>query len=200
MKNITVRAEGSVLCRSCFYTAWDGVLGDAPYIFSAGANKLIGEIDSGIWAASYLLSMYKHQPKDFILHGRPEIELNGRFVSLETMSDICCYMDRLYPMFSGKSLVKTMVSRELKKSKSALTPEEVAEMFQIDSERFGRPIAGMGNEKFKAMAAVGFCAGKEIFCFPWMSKKRFDGYHRHLSWLVEKLPDLGKIVVLPIGL
>ena len=73
-------------------------------------------------------------------------------------------------------------------------------MFQIDNDRFERSLASMGNEIFKAMSAIGFSYNKEIFCFPWLSSKRFNSYHRNLSVLLHILEKLGKIVIVPVGI
>jgi hypothetical protein len=52
---------------------------------------------------------------------------------------------------------------------------------------------------FKAMAAVGYCSKKQIICFPWMSKQRFEYYHENLSDLIDTLEKLEMVTILPIG-
>jgi hypothetical protein len=73
-------------------------------------------------------------------------------------------------------------------------------LFCIDNERFERPLKGVGNEIFKAMAAIGFSYKKEIFCFPWLSNRRFESYHKNLTALLQILENLGKTVIIPIGI
>ena len=70
----------------------------------------------------------------------------------------------------------------------------------MDSERFERPLAGAGNEIFKAMAAIGYANDKKVFCFPWLSKKRFESYHENLTDLLRTLDDLGQISIVPVGM
>ena len=67
---------------------------------------MIGEIDSGVWAISYLLSMYKQSPEDFVLFDPPEVTVNNKVISLNELSEYSCYIDNLYPLFSMNKSVK----------------------------------------------------------------------------------------------
>lgn len=69
INRVRFQNEGYVSCRSGFYYALDLLNGDVDYVFSHGINKLRGEIDSGCWAASYLLSMYTCRREDFVFLG-----------------------------------------------------------------------------------------------------------------------------------
>ena len=80
-----------------------------------------------------------------------------------------------------------------------MSPDEVRDLFQIDYERFERSITGVGNEKFKVMAAIAYSNNKQIYCFPWLSKIRFEYYHKNLTDLLEILEDLGCFAIVPIG-
>lgn len=199
INNISIHNQGYVNCKSSFYSAQDILSGESLYTFSKGVNKLVDEIDSGHWAISYMISMYKHQPEDFILFNQPVAEINNKFVSLNELSDYSCYMDILDPLFSSDETVKELVMRGLTNSGSGYSCDDVKKLFCIDSERFERSLSGVGNEIFKAMAAIGFSYGKEIFCFPWLSKMRFDGYHCNLTDLLNILEGLNKIVIVPVG-
>ena len=197
--SITIQNDGYVHCKSCFYTAHDFVSNNTDYTFSTGINKLVGEIDSGNWAISYLISMYKHRPKDFVLFEQPYATVNNNFVSLDELSEITCYMDKLDPLFSAKKTVKKLIIQGLEHSKLNYSCDDIKELFYLDGERFERPLCGVGNEIFRAMAAIGYSYGKEIFCFPWLSNRRFEGYHNNLAGLVTILKNLNKIIILPIG-
>ena len=200
ISNISIKNEGYVDCKSCFYSALDGLSNNLCYSFKPGINKLIGEIDSENWAVSYLLSMYVHRPKDFILFEKPEVTVNGKIISLNELSEFACYMDKLYPLFSTSRSVKKQIIRGLKSSKLNYSYDDIKNLFQIDSERFERPLTGVGNEIFKAMAAIGFSYKKEIFCFPWLSSMRFEGYHLNLTYVLQTLEKLEKTVIVPIGI
>ena len=80
--SIHISNSGYVNCRSGFYYSQDILHRSSVYSFSSGINKLIGEIDSGNWAISYLLSMYKYRPKDFILFEQPNAFVNNELISL----------------------------------------------------------------------------------------------------------------------
>lgn len=196
---INIQNEGYVYCKSSFYSAQDGISKYVCYSFSTGINKLMGEIDSGNWAISYLLSMYRHRPEDFILFEQPGATINDEYISLDELSKFSCYMDELFPLFSQNLSVKKLVSKGLKYSKLNCSCEDIKDMFCIDSERFERPLTGVGNEIFKAMAAIGFSYKKEIFCFPWLSNKRFESYHENLTTLLRILENLKKVIIIPVG-
>lgn len=199
IESIDVKTEGFVSCTSEFYSVHDCISTNSNYSFGIGVNELRGEIDSGIWAVSYLLSTYKFRPKDFVLFTDPEIIVNGNPMHLNEFSQYSCYMDRLSPLFSNKASVRKCVSHGIKQNGLNYSPEDIRDLFRIDSERFDRPIAYAGNEALKAMAAIGYCNGKQVFCFPWVSRMRFDSYHANLIGLLDILVSLERIVVLPIG-
>ena len=50
---------------------------------------LVGEIDSGGWAVSYLLSMLECRPKDFVMSEIPQITVNGEPMSFHELSKFC---------------------------------------------------------------------------------------------------------------
>lgn len=199
IERITARSEGYVHCYSEIYTAKDILSFDLSYNFSKGINTLIGEIDSGNWGISYLLSMYKYSQEKFILFEQTMTTINDSIVSLDYLSKYSCYMDKIYPLFSTKSSVKEIVMQGIEKHKLNYSTNDIRDIFCIDNERFIRPLSGVGNEIFKSMAAIGYVHGKQIFCFPWLSKKRFDGYHCHMAGVLNALKSLEMIVILPIG-
>lgn len=198
IKKISITNDGYIHCKSNFYSSQD-ILDNANFNFRVGTNKLIGEIDSGIWAISYLLSMYKHRPKDFVLFEQPNVAVNDQLISLNELSKFVCYMDKLDPLFSSNHSVKKLVMQGLKYSELSYSYDDIKNLFGIDSGRFERPLKGIGNEIFKAMAAIGFSYKKEIFCFPWLSNRRFESYHEHLTVLLQILEKLEKIVIIPVG-
>lgn len=197
--NMSIKNEGYVYCKSSFYSAQDILSNDSCYTFSIGINKLIGEIDSGNWAISYLLSMYKHRPDDFVLFEQPQIVVNNKWISLNELSEFSCYMDKLDPLFSDTNSVKEHIIQGLGHSNLNYSYDDIKNLFYMDNERFGRPLKGVGNEVFKAMAAIGFSYKKEIFCFPWLSNRRFESYHENLTTVLQILEKLEKTVIIPVG-
>ena len=191
--------EGYVYCKSAFYSSADGLSMDTIYKFSPGINKLFGEIDSGIWAASYILSMHKRNSDDFILFMPPCVKVNDFNMPLENFTNISCYLDKSYPLFSNKIPVDKQILKGIKTNHLDVTVEEIRELFGIDEERIKRPLSGVGNEIFKAMCAIGYVNNKQVFCFPWMSQRRFESYHNHLTWVLDILDKLHMVVILPLG-
>ena len=200
ISNISIKNDGYVYCKSSFYSAQDSLSNHSCYSFSRGINKLIGEIDSGNWAVSYLLSMYKHRPEDFVLFEQPIVAVNNKWISLNELSEFSCYMDKIDPLFSANNSVKEHIKQGLDYSKLNCSYDDIKNLFHIDSERFERSLKGVGNEIFKAMAAIGFSYKKEIFCFPWLSNKRFESYHENLTSLLQILEKLEKTIIIPVGI
>jgi len=196
--NININNGGYILCRSKFYLAND-LLYESEYTITSGINNLVGEIDSGVWAISYLLSMYKYNTKDFVLFKDPIITVDGTKTSLSEFSKYSCYLDTIYPLFNSKASLRKLIMKQIKLNKSRDTADNIREIFCIDKERFERPLTSMGNEIYRAMASLGYTCGKEVFCFPWLSYKRYCGYHEQIKGLINILENLDKTIILPIG-
>ena len=199
IRNIEIYNNGYIFCKSIFYMAQD-ILKNSKYNLKVGTNKLYGDIDSGNWAISYLLSMYKYCPQDFVLFEEPNVLINDtKKISLDDISKYSCYMDKTYPMFSTDTSVKELIEQGLENSKINFSVNDIKELFLLDNNRFERPLQCVGNEIFRAMAAIGFAYDKKIFCFPWLSHMRFESYHENMTVLLEILERLEKIVILPVG-
>ena len=189
--------NGYFLCESSFYSAYD-VASSTDYTFFNGINQLNGEIDCGIWAVSYYLSMYKKKSIKFIISDPPQIQIDNAPISIEMLLDRSVYMDKSYPLFSTRKTIKSIIADKIKYN-SDYSYEDIRNLFLMDKERFDRPLTGVGNEIFNAMGAIGYTYGKDIFCFPWLSKNRFESYHLHLKNTLKTLESLNKIVILPLG-
>ena len=201
IKEIIVYNSGYINCKSNFYTSHDTLQERDVYQFNSGVNRLFGDIDSGIWGISYLLSMYNIDINSKALFN-PHIALvDGKEVHLSELSKRCCYLDhKHYPLFSSKrKSVRKLIESGIKKSGTSLTCDEIANMFLLDNCRIERPIYCVGNERFRAMAAVGFAFGKEVFCFPWLSKKMIDYYGNNINLLLELLESIGVVAIVPSG-
>jgi len=199
IEKLIIANDGYVNCHSCYYSSKDVLKTDSTFCLNSEINKMYGEIDSGVWAVSYLLSMYRYRPRDFMMFSQPEVMLNDSIMSLNELSKYTCYMDVIYPLFTSKKSVKKLVLLGLKQKIVNCSADDIRQLFCIDRERFERPIAACGNEIFKAMAAIGYCYGKEIFCFPWLSKRRFENYHNNIIGVLDVLSELNKMAILPLG-
>jgi hypothetical protein len=198
-EEITVKGSGFIHCQSNFYSSQDILQYETEYRFFKGINILHGEIDSGIWGISYLLSMYTYRKKDCMLLETPDIHANGKKFLMKDIQNASCYMDSCYPLFSHNKTIEKLIAKSIRRNNIMYSTEEIRNIFCIDKNRFGRPLDGVGNERFKAMAAIGFCNRKEIFCFPWLSKTRFEYYHLSMLDTMQILKELEKVIIVPIG-
>lgn len=190
---------GTANCKSRFYSSFGALPSLKTFRFSVGANYVYEEIDGGVWALCYAMTM-RGVDNEIFVSEEPEVRVNGEDFSFAELSSFCCFLDPLYPLFSGKFSVKEKIEQGLKKNNLPYSAEDIRSLFKIDGERFERPVSGTGNEIFKAMCAIGFASEKEIFCFPWQSRGRFKSFHLHIVQAIDALTELGKIVIIPLGL
>lgn len=198
IEQIDLHASGYVACKSGFYTCHDVIQPYNTYNFVRGINTLEGEIDSGSWAASYILSMYKEKSKDFILSDF-NLSVNGKEADINELLNFSCYLSEEHPLFSSKKSVRKLVSDGLRKTKLSYTADQIKTMFELDDIRFEHPISNLSGEKFRAMAAIGYSYNKQLYCFPWLSNSRFESYNNNILWLLSKLEQLNLTAIVPVG-
>lgn len=197
--NICIQNDGYIQCESTFYQTLDILHPDIKIDLHTGINYLYGDIDSGNWGISYLLSMYPYRSSEMQLFMPAEAVVDNVPMTLLELSPYTCYMDRIYPLFSSEENVRQLVQKSIEKTGMENCAEEIRKMFHLDAERFERPLSQTGNEIFRMMAAIGYCEGKQVFCFPWLSRMRFESYHNQLTATLDILETLGKIVIVPVG-
>ena len=198
INRLEAKCSGYIFCKSDFYTVLDIIDERQKFEFSSGINEIRGEIDSGIFAISFLLSM--HEKVDSrLLAIPPTIVVDEKEMLISDFQSYSCYMDSSYKLFSSSKSVEELVSKGLKTSKLAYSSNDICDMFNMENFRFKQPIKAVGNERFRAMAAIGFSYGKSVFCFPWMSRRRFDSFSGHLTDTLQTLRSLNKISIVPIG-
>ena len=198
MKEIVIKNSGYITCNSGFYSVLDLLDEETEDCFHNGVNLLHGEIDSGIFGVSYLISMYDSVDKETLF--LPHIaRVDNELLTLSELTTKASYMDGSYGLFNTKKPVKKLVERGLTKYNLPYSTEDIREMFFMEKFRFESPICATGNERFNAMAAIGFANNKEIFCFPWMSQRRFECFSVRLNAIFEVLNGLGKVTIVPLG-
>ena len=131
---------------------------------------------------------------------QPKVAVNDIMISLKEFSKASCYMDKTDPLFSSTKSVKKQIKQGLAHSKLDYSYDDIKNLFELDSQRVERSLNKVGNEIFRAMAAIGLSYNKEVFCFPWLSHKHFEYYHGNLTILLEILEKLGKTVIIPVGM
>lgn len=199
-----------VKCRSDRYTAKTSVENIDIHI-KKGSNILYCDIDNYGWAISYYIPMCNYIKSCVVGNKIQNIRDNDAIIGVNNnifvdnmpihYSELCkksCYLDsEMYSLFSSKKTVRALIENGIKKSKSTLLFEQICSLFDLSKDRLDRPINCTGNERFRAMAAVGLSFGKVIFCFPWMSKKSVEYYGWNLKYVLQVLANCGKIVILP---
>lgn len=189
---------GWITCRSRFYTAHSVWSGDVS--FREGINMMLCEVDQDGFPLSYLISMYECRPRDFVFEAPPSVFIDGQKSDMQTLATRSCYIDALYPLFSSKrKTVRQLIEQGLRRAEQKASFRDVQEMFELTDARVDRPLCQVGNEVFRAMPAIGYAHGKEVFCFPWMSDKQYRWFYSHISVATSMLAFLGKVVILPIG-
>ena len=136
IQKIEIGNEGYIHCHSRFYSSQDCLSSNAKFSFVTGINRLYGEIDSGIWAISYLLSMYSYRQADFILFKQPEVVIDDKKMLLDDAMKYSCYMDNIYPLFSSDVPIKKIVTDRLNETESKCYADDIKDMFCIDNQRF----------------------------------------------------------------
>lgn len=197
--NITLSMRGFVECSSKFYSVHDVASSDKSCFIKKGINEFYGDIDSGIWAISYYLSMFTHKPRAFKFIDEPELKVDGNLVTIKETNKLTCYLDMSYPLFSSQKAVKSLIQTGLRNHGTTISFDEIKNIFHLDEQRINRNLSCVGNEIFRAMAAIGYAWGKEIYCFPWLSQKRYEYYHNNIKDLSKILLSLDKTIVLPLG-
>ena len=186
--------DGFVHCKSSHYTCCTTIKNEE-FHFSSGLNVLKGDIDES-WVISYLLSMYSEKPKDFTLHSPPEIIVEDKRISLNDISGSICYIDEYYySLFKSKKSVKSLIEKGISSTGNKMTTDEIIQSFSL--ERLDRQVQYCGNEKWRSMCAIGCAYSKDVFCFPWISKKMGKYYKEHLKKVISELCKLQKIIIFP---
>ena len=200
---IKINVGGYVDCKSSFFSVSD-VIQEQEFVFSSGINRLFGEIDSGNFGISYLISMYDRVNKNIIFLPHNAI-IDGKEMTLSELAKISCYIDKSYPLFSDKPLfhrkktVRQHIECGLKKSKLPYTSTEILDIFKVQEHHRDILIEQTGTERYKIMPTVGFAYGKEVFCFPWFSKIRYNAFWGHITQAINVLSDMSKTVILPLS-
>lgn len=195
--DIKIQNDGYVYCKSQYYQCMDTLNESQVFEFKKGINILEGDIDSSNFAISYLISMYEKVDKRLLSMEHTAI-VNGEKMSLRELSSYACYIDINNKDFKNKT-VKNLIKSGVKKSGVDFTVEQLIEMFCLTERRINLAPLKCGNERHRAMVAIGLAQGKDIFCFPWYSYKMYEYLKPSIDLIEERLTGLGKIMILPVG-
>lgn len=195
-KKLTIsNFDAFVRCRSIF-GEYLSICNKFNYTFRVGTTILFGDIDDYPWAISYILSNFKNNCDDFILNGEEKILYLGNHLTLSELTKHTCYLDR---EFNNKRdfTVREYIEEGCLIKNSTHSIEEIKELFSLTDDRMLKKIDQVGNEFVRSLAAIGYVDGKDIFCFPWLSAKKYKYYQYSIDHICRVLTGLGKIVIVP---
>ncbi len=164
--------------------------------FSFSTSKIYVLVGGGSAELSYLLTGWGKS-------SHAEIEVDGTAVSDKKLRTLSCYIGRehysdAFPI-NKRLNVRRAIEKGLKKTRSALSYEDIRDKFNLTCERENRRLKYLGNENWRASLAIGFAYGKELYCANFIDSADWEKNHFPIilaPWL-RLLKDEGRIIILP---
>ena len=150
--------------------------------FSAGLHALTGQIDIGGWVFSYLLT-HAEERKPCLSKGTSFL-WNYQPISLSALQEKSCYVGDINKTTGNMSAAKQF-SKFKRRKNLFITESELRDMFCLTEERWNRPLSHCGNESYRITAALGYAAGKRVFCLPWMTNSQVKYYWGTITFLAD---------------
>lgn len=92
---------------------------------------------------------------------KSEIIVNGTEMSIDELSEYTCYMDEsFYPLFSTGKSVRKLIMQGIKKNKLDCTPDDIKALFELDDQRFERPVKCDRKRKISGNGSNRLCVWK----------------------------------------
>ena len=177
------------------------------YDFDPGIYILEGDIDSGNWAFSSALFIKnkkkgRYRLPSCYLDETTEFYYNGEQVSREEIRkhswDLTGCKNKFFERKFDKT-VRQRIENGIRENNLPYDMEKIKEMFLFDESRLDRETYKLSSNIIEHNAAIGFVDGKEIFCFPWISKRGVGPYIWKIICLSSILAKNGCIVFIPIS-
>lgn len=156
---------------------------------------VIGEIGSGGWGISYLLS-------GKIPIEEEKVVINERTIGKGGYVDIGWYVGEDIPSKGPLKFdrsVRKQIRKGLKQSKLKMSEEEIINKFVLTPERLDCKFSYLSWESWRASVAIGFACGKRIFCFPFVDTCVLDNIitNARLINFVRELKKEGACIIIP---
>ena len=188
--------ESSTHCRTACLACRDAFPPINRLLEGGRIYGLRSDIRGGAWALSWALGGRSKQSSG-------EVLLDGVPVSNKDLSARSCFIGEPYfpsinsCLFPGT--VRSCLLKALKTGRTGLPLDELTEKFCLTPERFDRsPTRVQHPQSWYLSAAVGFAAGKEVFCFPYLPDDTLRTVERmHEFGVLDFLRRNEKIVLLP---
>lgn len=153
---------------------------------------IISEYMEGCMYLSYLLG----GRVDF---GDLQIYLNDKKIRKEDLSLISWNLEPSHEKYRN-DIVKKSIVKMLQKGKCGDSFEEIAKKFVLTEPRYDRKLFQLSGERWRASAALGYAAGKQIFYAPYnASQFYYQMTQQGLMKVLRNLTDSGSMVLLPAG-
>lgn len=181
--------EGSAFLDKTVYDCWKY----ADLSFESGKiYGIISEYGQGCMYLSYLLG----GRVDF---GDLQIYCNDKKITKEYLSSISWNIEPSYEKCRTKT-VKKSIEKMLRKGNCADSFAEIAKKFILTEPRYDRKLFQLSGERWRASAALGYAAGKQIFYAPYeTSQFYYQMAQQELIKVLRNLTDAGAMVLLPAG-
>lgn len=149
---------------------------------------LISEYGRGCMYVSYLLG----GKVDF---GDLRIYYDNRRITQKDLAEMSWNLEPQYEKYN-KYTVKKSIEKALQKSACTDSFVQIAEKFVLTEPRYDRKLFQLSGERWRASAALGYAAGKQIFYAPYQT----SSFYYQVAVLVKALRSLteaGALVLLP---
>ena len=188
--------EASARCRTVNLTCLDSFPPMNCTLEGGKVYGLYGDVHEGSWAFSWALGGRSEQAAG-------EILFDGVHATRKDLKMRSCFIGERYypsvnsPLFPGT--VRACLTKALQTSPTGWTLEALTEAFNLTPERFNRPpIHVQHPQSWYLSAAIGFAAGKDIFCFPYLTDQTLRTVEKmHSVGVLNLLRECNKIVLLP---
>lgn len=151
---------------------------------------IISEYGLGCMYLAYLLG----GRVDF---GNLQIYFNKKKIKKEDLSLISWNLEPSREKYRNKE-VKKSIEKMLQKGKCEDSFEKIAEKFILTEPRYSRKLFQLSGERWRASAALGYAAGKQIFYAPYETSQFYYSMSQTgLIKVLRNLTDSGAIVLLP---
>lgn len=157
--------------------------------------SIIGEIGSGGWAISYLLSGKIPIEKEGLF-------INGGKITVGEYLDIGWYVGEGSPNkqgFYNDRSVRKQIRRGLRQSKLGVLEDDIISKFDLSRERLDCKFSYLSWERWKASAAIGYAYGKKLYCFPFLNTAILNNIitNSHLANYLNELKNDGACIIIP---
>ena len=186
----------SSLCRSAISHSHESFPMISHHFSGGKVYGICSDFGCGAWALSTSLGGRGEHP-----HGT--IRYNGNIINNKLLIKNSCFIsEKIYPGINSRLYLHSAeycINKALNHSNSQYTLCDIVRMFHLSPECLNRNLSYVYyyNIWFISMA-IGFAAGKDIFCFPWLNIRDFGCFERMCSLgVVNQLKKSGKIILVP---